>query len=113
MRMVVITLRPLLRDIIAALLRTHTPDTVADLARRVPPDEVKSLMPDLIVVGLRKGECDRVGRKYATCIPTATVLVLSNDGRDACLHKGAKRSVLRGISADALESALADSMRGN
>jgi hypothetical protein len=113
MRMVVITLRPLLRDIIAALLRTRTPDTVADLARRVPPDEVKSLMPDLIVVGLRKGERDRIGRKYATCIPAATVLVLSSDGRDAFLYKATTRVALCSISPDDLTDVLADSIRSN
>jgi hypothetical protein len=111
--MVVITLRPLLRDIVAALLQGHAPDTVADLGRRASPDEVKRLTPELVVVGLRKGESDRIGQKYASHIPTATVLALSSDGRDAYLHRAARRRVLCGVSADTLERALADSMRGN
>jgi DNA-binding NarL/FixJ family response regulator len=109
MRVVVITLRPLLRDIIAALLQNRAPVTiVAEFTKRVSIARLKSLVPDLIVVGLRHGESDRIGQRYL--LAAATVLAISVDERQAFIYKApARRIILHSVSHDALGDALADS----
>jgi DNA-binding NarL/FixJ family response regulator len=115
MRVVVVTLRPLLRDIITALLQTRVPVTiVAEFSKRAPTERLKLLAPDLVVVGLRAGENDRIGQRYLAEVPAATVTVISSDGLEAYIYKApGRRIVLHSVSHDALDNALADSDRGN
>jgi DNA-binding NarL/FixJ family response regulator len=115
MRMVVVTLRPLFRDIVAALLQDGAPVTiVAEFPKRPPVARLALLSPDILVVGLRNGERNRVGGSYAAKLPSTIVLAISSDGRDAYVHKmRARPIILRGVSADTLADALADSKREN
>lgn len=114
MRVVVVTLRPLLRDIIITLLQSRLPVTiVAEFSERTAVGQIKKLAPDLVVVGLRSGENDRIGQQYLAKISCAKVAVISNDGREAFVYVApSRRIVLHSVSLEALDKFLA-SERGN
>lgn len=109
MRVVVVTLRPLLRDIIVTLVQSRVPVTiVAEFSKRAPTRQLKHLAPDLVIVGLRKDEDDRIGERYLAEIPAAKVAVISNDGREAIVYMApARRIVLHSVSLKALDEFLA------
>ncbi len=115
MRVVILTLNPLLRDIITTLLQNRAPATiVAEFSKRVPVRRLKLLAPDLVIVGLRSGENDKIGQRYLAEIPTSRVLVISSDGREAFIYRAPdRRIVLHGVALDVLDQALANSESGN
>jgi len=114
MRVVVVNLHPLLRDIIATVPQNCAPVIVADLSKRPPLGRLKLLAPDLVIVGLRRGEDDTIGQRYLAELPSARVLVVSADAREAFLYRApARRIILDNVSLDALDKALADSESGN
>jgi len=108
-RTIIVTLPTFLRDIITTLAEDHLPlDIVADLDRRIDvAAALESLMPDLVVVGLRAGEADDVGRDILSLIPSARVIAISDGGRNAYVHEmRACRTVLLDVSAEALAAAI-------
>lgn len=114
MRVVVVNLHPLLRDIIATLPQNCAPVIVADFSKRPARGQLKLLAPDLVIVGLRRGENDRIAERYLAELNTARVLVVSRNAREAFLYRApARRIVLDNVSLDALDKALADSELGN
>lgn len=110
MRLVVITLPPLLRDIITALVQERTPVTIlTQFASRRAAVRLALLAPDVVIVGLRSGESDAIGRKYLAQIPAAKIVAVSNDGRHAFIHEApSRRTVLRDVSPQALVDVLVD-----
>jgi DNA-binding NarL/FixJ family response regulator len=109
-RTVVVTLAPLLRDIIKALVTDLiTLDVVADFGSRGEIAQDLALMrPDLILIGLEPGETDEVGLNLLTQVPAAKVIAISNDGRDAYIHEmRPSRTVLSSVSPKDLVAAIA------
>jgi DNA-binding NarL/FixJ family response regulator len=108
-RAIIVTVPTFLRDIITTLAEDRLPlNIVADLDRRVDlAAALESLLPDLVVVGLRAGETDDVGRDILSRIPTARVIAISDGGRNAYVHEMcACRTVLLDVSAEALAAAI-------
>jgi DNA-binding NarL/FixJ family response regulator len=109
-RAITVTLPSFLRDIVTTLAETCLPlSIVANLDRRGDVAAALELWaPDLVVVGLRAGETDDVGRDILSRIPTARVIAISDGGRNAYVHEmRACRTVLLDVSAEALAAAIA------
>jgi len=110
-RTVTVTLSPLLRDIIAALVNDHVPlNVVAELdsRSRAALAEIELFAPDLVLIGLRSGETDDVGLALLSQIPTAKVIAISSDGRDAYVHEmRACRTALLSVSPQVLAATIA------
>ena len=108
-RAIIVTLPTFLRDIITTLAEARLPlSIVANLDRRGDVAAALELWaPDLVVVGLRAGETDDVGRDILSRIPTARVIAISDGGRNAYVHEMcAYRTVLLDVSAEALAAAI-------
>lgn len=111
MRLVIVTLPPLLRDIITALLDSVAAVTiVAEFDSRADAAaKLAGIAPDLIFVGLRPGETDDVGYQLAVQNPAAKVIAISSDGDNAYVHEMPEhRTVLRTVSPQALVAVVAD-----
>jgi len=111
MRLVIVTLPSLLRDIITALVDNVAAVTiVAQLDSRADAAaKLASISPDLILVGLRSGETDDVGREFAAQNPAAKVIAISSDGNNAYVHEMPEhRTVLRAVSPQALVAVLVE-----
>jgi DNA-binding NarL/FixJ family response regulator len=109
-RTVVVTMSPLLRDIIKALVTdVVTLDVVADFASRGEiAQDLALTRPDLILIGLEAGEKDEVGLNLLTQVPAAKVIAISNDGRDAYIHEmRPSHTVLSNVSPRDLVAAIA------
>lgn len=88
-RLVVVSMSPLLRDMIVALVNNHIASTLvaefdncAEAASRVA-----SLTPDFVFVGLCSADPDVLGVALLAQIPTAQVIVISNDARTASIYE--------------------------
>jgi DNA-binding NarL/FixJ family response regulator len=110
MRIVTMTLPPLLRDIFIALAveRDHV-DIVAEFNRRADAAEIGHLAPDCVILGLRRGEADQIARRLAAGLPAAKIIAISHDGRDAYVHEMPDRRL---ALPDAAPAALAAAMSG-
>jgi len=108
MRIVTMTLPPLLRDIFIALAveRDHL-DIVAEFNRRAEAAEIALYTPDCVIIGLRRGEADRIAQMLAAGLPAAKVIAISHDGRDAYVHEMPDRRL---ALPDAAPAALAAAM---
>jgi DNA-binding NarL/FixJ family response regulator len=109
-RAIIVTLPSFLRDIITTLAEASSPlSIVANLDHRSDIAAALELWaPDLVVVGLRSGETDDIGRDILSRIPTARVIAISYGGRNAYIHEMcACRRVLLDVSAEALAAAIA------
>lgn len=109
-RAIIVTLPSLLRDIITTLAEASLPlSIVANLNLRGDIAAALELWaPDLVVVGLRAGETDDIGRDILSRIPTARVIAISHGGRNAYVHEMCTcRRVLLDVSAEALAAAIA------
>lgn len=108
-RTVVVTIPPLLGDIIKTSLADHFPlDVVARLDSRTEIEQqLPQFTPDLIIIGLHDGEADTIGGTLLAVVPLAKVIALSSDGRNAYVHEmRAHRSVLTDVSLRALIDAI-------
>jgi DNA-binding NarL/FixJ family response regulator len=108
-RAIIVTLPTFLRDIITTLAEDRQPlNIIADLDRRADvAAALESLAPDLVIVGLRAGETDHVGRDILSRVPSARVIAISDGGRNAYVHEMcACRTELLDVSADALAAAI-------
>jgi chemotaxis response regulator CheB len=89
LRVVAVTMSPLLRDVVTTLLTDHVAvelvaafDQRADSGRRL-----EDIDPNLILIGLRPGESDDIASDLLTRIPSAKVVAFSHDGRDVSVHE--------------------------
>jgi chemotaxis response regulator CheB len=88
-RTVVVTMSRILSDIITALVTDHAAlDLVAEFDNRADAESrLSAIAPDLILVGLRDGEPDGIGRTFLALVPSAKVIAFSSDGRNGYLHE--------------------------
>ena len=77
-RAVMVTTPPLLGDLVKQLVEDRVEVTViADFAsRRALARRLSTLRPDLVVIGLRRGESERVVRSLLALLPAAKVIAL-------------------------------------
>jgi DNA-binding NarL/FixJ family response regulator len=88
-RTVVVTISPLLADIIE---QSITGQVVLDVLARLDTRDfldkrLQTINPDLILVGLRPGEPDEIGSSLLSLLPAARVIVFSSDARHAYVHE--------------------------
>jgi chemotaxis response regulator CheB len=111
MRVLVVTLSPLLRELVTSVLQPRFfVDVVEVLESREPvARRLRDLAPDLIWIGLLDGETDAVAVPLLAVLPSVRVLVLARNGADAWLHgPQGRRTVLSDLSVEALRAALQD-----
>jgi hypothetical protein len=100
-RTAVVTLSPVILDIITTLLADRAAlDILAQLTDRVDVEaRLGTLNPDLVLFGLRSGETEDIARNLLALLPSTMIIALSNDGRDAVIHEmRPHRQTLRNIS---------------
>ena len=108
-RTVMVTMPPIFRDLIAELMAgRRNLEVVGNLGARDGLEErLRALEPDLILIGLGKGEGDEIGLPLVRLLPNAKVIAFSGDGRDAFVHRiHAQRTALLDVSAQALIDAI-------
>jgi hypothetical protein len=100
-----VTLSPLLADIIERLVAGPIAlDVVARFDNRdLLKDKRLEIGPDLVFVGLRLRETDRIGRWLLKLLPMAKVIAFSSDVRHAYIHEmRAPRTAIIDVSGRAL-----------
>jgi hypothetical protein len=105
-----VTLLPLLRDILTALVRDVVDVEVsAEFDRRPELAELRRWRADCVVIGLRSGETDAVARRLIAALPVAAMVAISHDGRHAYVYDGqGQRLVLPDVAPAALVTAVLD-----
>ena len=87
-RSAVVTLSPILFDLLDTLLAGRANLNV--VARFSTHEGIESqlaaAMPELILYGLRTGECDSIVSTLLTALPKAKIIVFASDGRTAFVH---------------------------
>jgi hypothetical protein len=108
-RTVVVTVSPLLADLVIDVLRPRLRVEVAAIlpTRERLADHLQALMPDLVVLGIGDTESDEIVGPLATALPTAMFLVVAANARQAWLHgTRPNREVLNDFSVADLVEAL-------
>jgi hypothetical protein len=108
-RAVVVTLSPILVDLVTTLLSGRAVlDVVArfDSQYRIETQLVAA-SPDLILYGLQNGQSDQVAAALLALLPSSKIIVFSSDGRNAYVHTmRPNRKVLLDLSPRALVRAI-------
>jgi DNA-binding NarL/FixJ family response regulator len=104
-RTVIVTMPQMLSDIVARLVEDRA--TLSVVARFESRFEIEArlpaLAPDLILIGLRGGEADEIAATALALVPTARVIALSGDGRNAYVHEmRIRRAMLPDVSPGSL-----------
>ena len=88
-RTVMVTVSPILRDLITELMAGHGHlDVVGELDTRDRLEEqLRALAPDLILIGLGRDEGDEIGLSLMRFLPNAKVIAFSSDLRHAFVHR--------------------------
>jgi hypothetical protein len=111
LRTLIVTLSPMLRDLV---LRVVAPEVSIDIldtldTREGLAERVRELAPELVLVGLMASERDDVAQRLLDAEPAPWVLVFSPQGRTAWLYRaGIGRVTLADLSVRALKAALQD-----
>jgi hypothetical protein len=106
---------PMLRDIIIELPAGRgRVEIVAEFTTRdLLGDRLKSILPDIGVIGLARGESDRIARTIPAAVPRSKVIAFSGAGRHVYIHEmRPHRSALPDASAKELIRALFFLRRG-
>jgi DNA-binding NarL/FixJ family response regulator len=109
-RALVVTVSPLLTDIVTAVLRERlTLDVIGVLPTRERlAEQLRALAPDLVLLGLQDAETDASAWPLLVALPTARFVVLAADGQQAWLYEMCPhRTALTDFSLPALSDALA------
>jgi DNA-binding NarL/FixJ family response regulator len=104
-----VTIQPLFADIIRQALAGHVAiEVVAQIRRRNRLEaRLRALQPELVVVGLRRGENDAIGVTILAALPQAKVIVVSSDVRNACVYEVRPHRIqLRDFSMETLTTLL-------
>ena len=108
-RTLVVTLAPLLADLIRDVLQPKfTLDIVGVLhTRESLPQSLRGLAPDLLLLGLKEGETDAIALPLLATLPSVAILVMAPNCQHAWLYEmRPHRSVLSDLSVEALAQAL-------
>jgi chemotaxis response regulator CheB len=108
-RTAVVTMSPLLRDIVKELPTGRVRlQIVADLTTRdLLLDRLKTILPDVVLIGLARGETDRIARSILAALPRSRVIAFSSAGRQVYIHEmRPHRTALSDASASAVIRAL-------
>jgi DNA-binding NarL/FixJ family response regulator len=109
-RTLVVTVAPLLADLIQKVLRPNlTLDIVGVLSTRESlPQHLRVLAPDLLLLGLTQSETDAIALPLLATVPSAAILVVAPSGQHAWLYEmQPHRSAMLDLSVAALARALA------
>jgi DNA-binding NarL/FixJ family response regulator len=110
-RAVVVTLSPMVVDLVTALLSGHA---VLDVVARFDSHDgveaqLAATSPDLILYGLQNGESVNIAPALLTLLPSSKIIVFSNDGRNAYVYTmRPNREVLLDLSPRVLVRAILD-----
>lgn len=110
-RSAVVTLSPILFDLLATLLAGRANLNV--VARFNTHEGIESqlaaAMPDLILYGLRTGESDSIVGTLLASMPKVKIIAFTSDGRDAFVHTmRPHRNTLVDLSPQELVEAILD-----
>jgi len=108
-RTVVVTVSPLLADLVIDVLRPRLRVEVAAVlpSREGLADRLQALTPDLVVLGIGDMESDELAAPLLEALPTAMFLVVAANARQAWLHgMRPNRVVLNDFSVAGLVEAL-------
>jgi hypothetical protein len=108
-RTLVVTLPPLLADLITSVLEPHLSLDVIGVmpTRERLAERLRELRPELVLLGLNDGEKDSCAQPLLKVLPSARILVLRKNGQDAWLYKmRPHRTVLMNVSLSSLIGAL-------
>jgi chemotaxis response regulator CheB len=88
-RTAVVTMSPMLRDIIMALPTGGVRlEIVAEFPTRdLLGDRLKTILPDIILIELARGETDRIARTILAAVPRSKVIAFSRGGRHVYIHE--------------------------
>lgn len=115
-RTVTVTLSGMLGEIIERVLSSRIElEVVARLDDRTALcARLRSLAPDLVLVGLTPDDTDALASSVLGCLPGVKVIAFAGDGRHAYLHEmRAHRAALIDITPEALIAAImGDRMAG-
>lgn len=109
-RTLVVTLSPLLADLVANVLRPHLQVDVIGVMRSRDrlAEKLRELQPQLMLLGLESGEKDSCARPLLAVMPSSgLILVLEKSGRHAWLYRlRPHRTALVNVSMPSLIGAL-------
>jgi hypothetical protein len=106
-RAVMVTIPPLLADIIRQVLvgRVAMEFTAEISDRKRLQSRLVALQPEFVLIGLRRGEDDAIGRTILNTLPRARVIAFSYDARSGYVHEmRPHRTELHDFSVEALFS---------
>jgi chemotaxis response regulator CheB len=109
-RTLVVTVSPLLADVLTAALQRRLALDVIDFlpTRERLVEQLQELAPDLVLLGLLDSETDASARPLLVALPTARFVVLAANGQQAWLYEmRPHRTALTNFSLPALTGALA------
>jgi len=115
-RTAVVTMSPMLRDIVQELppgrLRL---EIVAEFTTRdLLCDRLKAILPDVVLIGLARGETDRIARSILAALPRSRVIAFSSAGSHVYIHEmRPHRIALSDASATAVIRALRSPQRAH
>ena len=109
-RTLVVTVSPLLTDLVTAVLQPRLPLDVIDVlpSRERLVEQLRELAPDLVLLGLLGAETDACARPLLAALPSARFVVLAANGQHAWLYEmRPHRSALTDVSVSGLTAAMA------
>jgi DNA-binding NarL/FixJ family response regulator len=109
LRVVAVTVGPLLRDIITTLLSDHVAvKIIAVLDTRAECEKaIEDIDPDLILIGLQPGEPDEIAPILLRRLPSARVVAVSDEGRRVYVHRMRRhRKILQDASPQEVVEAI-------
>lgn len=88
-RVAIVTIPPLLADILREVLAGHLAiEIVAQIVRRTRLEQrLRAARPDIVLIGLRRGESDAVARSLLIALPAAKIIAFSGDVQHVWVHQ--------------------------
>jgi chemotaxis response regulator CheB len=109
LRTLVVTLSPLLRELVTSVLPSQISVDVVEVlqSREGVAERLRDLAPDLVLIGLLNGETDAIALPLLAALPSVRILVLAPNGEHAWLHQShGRRVALSHLSVQALREAM-------
>lgn len=109
LRTLVVTLSPLLRELVTGVLPSQISVDVIEVleSRECVAERLRELAPDLVLIGLLDGETDTIALPLLAALPSVSVLVLARNGKHAWLYRShGRRAALANLSVQALREAM-------